>query len=171
MAAELRKDRSLPKFAQAITLYHLIVEATMAQPGQHFIEDFFVREGTMPGFTEGMENVSRDEQRHIGFGVKVLSELLRESDECKAADRRAARRGHAVDLVGLHPAELGPRVHPLLRLRARGHRRVGNQGGREKWHAIGYPIERDAAGHLPDGHVDRRTASAPRGSSRCRRPA
>jgi hypothetical protein len=32
-----------------------------------------------------MEHVSRDEQRHIGFGVKVLSELLRESDECKAA--------------------------------------------------------------------------------------
>ncbi len=85
MATELRRDRSLPKFAQAITLYHLIVEATMAQPGQHFIEDFFVREGTMPGFSEGMKNISRDEQRHIGFGVKVLSELLRETEECKAA--------------------------------------------------------------------------------------
>ena len=85
MADELRRDRSLPKFAQAITLYHLIVEASMAQPGQHFIEDFFVREGTMPGFSAGMEHVSRDEQRHIGFGVKVLSELLAESDECKAA--------------------------------------------------------------------------------------
>ena len=85
MADELRRDRSLPKFAQAITLYHLVVEAAMAQPGQHFIEDFFVREGSMPGFSAGMENVSRDEQRHIGFGVKVLSELLAESDECKAA--------------------------------------------------------------------------------------
>ena len=85
MADELRRDRSLPKFAQAITLYHLVVEAAMAQPGQHFIEDFFVREGTMPGFSAGMEHVSRDEQRHIGFGVKVLSELLAESDECKAA--------------------------------------------------------------------------------------
>ena len=85
MASELRRDRSLPKFAQAITLYHLIVEAAMAQPGQHFIEDFFIREGSMPGFSEGMQNVSRDEQRHIGFGVKVLSELVRSSDECKAA--------------------------------------------------------------------------------------
>jgi len=85
MADELRRDRSLPKFAQAITLYHLVVEAAMAQPGQHFIEDFFVREGTMPGFSAGMEHVSRDEQRHIGFGVKVLSELLAESDECRAA--------------------------------------------------------------------------------------
>lgn len=85
MAVELRQDRSLPKFAQAITLYHLIVEASLAQPGQHFIEDFFVKTGSMPGFTSGMENVSRDEQRHIGFGVKVLSELVRETDECKAA--------------------------------------------------------------------------------------
>jgi 1,2-phenylacetyl-CoA epoxidase catalytic subunit/putative sterol carrier protein len=85
MAAELRRDRSLPKFAQAITLYHLIVEASLAQPGQHFIEDFFVKDGSMPGFSEGMENISRDEQRHIGFGVKVLNELVRESDECKAA--------------------------------------------------------------------------------------
>jgi ribonucleotide reductase beta subunit family protein with ferritin-like domain len=85
MVDELHTDRSLPKFAQAITLYHMIIEATMAQPGQHFIEDFFARAGTMPGFSAGMERVSRDEQRHIGFGVKVLSELFQESEECKAA--------------------------------------------------------------------------------------
>ena len=85
MVEELQTDRSLPKFAQAITLYHMVIEATMAQPGQHFIEDFFAKAGTMPGFSAGMEKVSRDEQRHIGFGVKVLSELFAESDECKAA--------------------------------------------------------------------------------------
>jgi hypothetical protein len=85
MVEELKTDRSLPKFAQAITLYHMVIEATMAQPGQHFIEDFFAKAGTMPGFSAGMEKVSRDEQRHIGFGVKVLSELFAESDECKAA--------------------------------------------------------------------------------------
>src|ERR671930_126148 len=41
MADELRGDRSLPKFAQAIALYHMVVEATLAQPGQHFVEDYF----------------------------------------------------------------------------------------------------------------------------------
>jgi hypothetical protein len=85
MAEELRRDRSLPKFAQAIALYHMIVEAALAQPGQHYIEDFFVKEGTMPGFSEGIANVSRDEQRHIGFGVKTLAEMFAESDECKQA--------------------------------------------------------------------------------------
>src|SRR5438093_1351325 len=29
-AAELRRDRSLPKFAQAIAMYHMVVEATLA---------------------------------------------------------------------------------------------------------------------------------------------
>ena len=77
MADDLRRDRSLPNFARAIALYHMVVEATMAQPGQHYIEDFFIKSGTMPGFSEGMANVSRDEQRHIGFGVKVLSRVLR----------------------------------------------------------------------------------------------
>ncbi|MGI8632555.1 MAG: ribonucleotide-diphosphate reductase subunit beta [Solirubrobacterales bacterium] len=82
---ELREDRSLPSLARAIAMYHLIVEATLAQPGQHYIEDFFTREGTLPGFRQGMENVSRDEQRHIAFGVKMLSELIAESHECKQA--------------------------------------------------------------------------------------
>ena len=37
---ELRRDRSRTKLAQAVTMYHVIVEATLAQPGQHFIEDY-----------------------------------------------------------------------------------------------------------------------------------
>ena len=81
MADELRRDRSRPQFAAAITLYHLIVEASLAQPGQHFIEDYLERESVLPGFREGMRNISRDEQRHIGFGVKLLSDLRREDPE------------------------------------------------------------------------------------------
>src|SRR6478609_6858771 len=40
MADELRRDRSRPKLAAAIALYHLIVEATLAQSGQHFITGY-----------------------------------------------------------------------------------------------------------------------------------
>jgi 1,2-phenylacetyl-CoA epoxidase catalytic subunit len=85
MADELRRDRSKPKFAQAITLYHLVVEATLAQPGQHFIEAYLTRENMLPGFRSGMENVSKDEQRHIGFGVKLLADLVAEDPDCKPA--------------------------------------------------------------------------------------
>jgi len=85
VADELRRDRSRPKFAQAITMYHLVVEATLAQPGQHFIERYLTERGLLPGFSGGMKNVSLDEQRHIGFGVKCLAELIAEDPECKDA--------------------------------------------------------------------------------------
>src|SRR5881392_1784073 len=38
MAGELRRDRSPRKLAEAVALYHVIVESTLAQPGQHIIE-------------------------------------------------------------------------------------------------------------------------------------
>jgi ribonucleotide reductase beta subunit family protein with ferritin-like domain/putative sterol carrier protein len=85
VADSLRKDKSKPNLAAAIFMYHLIVEATLAQPGQHFIEGYVQERDILPGFREGMENVSKDEQRHIGFGVKMLSDLNREDPDCKHA--------------------------------------------------------------------------------------
>lgn len=72
---ELRRDPSIPRLAAAVTLYHLVIEATLAQTGQHFITSYLTDRDLLPGFREGMENVEADEQRHIGFGVKLLSDL------------------------------------------------------------------------------------------------
>jgi ribonucleotide reductase beta subunit family protein with ferritin-like domain len=85
MADELRRDRSRPKLAQAITLYHIVIEAALAQPGQHLIEESLTRRDLLPGFREGIGNVSKDEQRHIGFGVKMIADLVREDPECEPA--------------------------------------------------------------------------------------
>ncbi|MEY2533260.1 MAG: ribonucleoside-diphosphate reductase beta chain, partial [bacterium] len=78
MAAELRADPSPRRLAAAVTLYHVIVEATLAQPGQHMIESSLEALDVLPGFREGMRQVALDEQRHIGFGVKLLADLYRE---------------------------------------------------------------------------------------------
>lgn len=149
MANELRRDRSLPKFAQAITLYHLVVEATLAQPGQHFIEDYFVKAGSMPGFSEGMKNVSRDEQRHIGFGVKILSELLRESDECKSAVDELLR-----EVMPWTSSVFIPPGWDLEYTRCFGFElediaEWGMQALEQKWRAIGYPMEEMPPGVVP----------------------
>ncbi|HEX8647176.1 MAG TPA: ribonucleotide-diphosphate reductase subunit beta [Thermoleophilaceae bacterium] len=85
VADELRRDRSIPNFARSIFMYHFLVEATLAQPGQHFIQGYCEERGVLPGFLEGMTNVSRDEQRHIGFGVKCLSDLYKQDPECADA--------------------------------------------------------------------------------------
>ena len=78
MADELRADRSKPQLAAAITLYHIVIEAALAQPGQHFICSYLEERDQLPAFRKGMENIAADEQRHIGFGVKLLSDLNRE---------------------------------------------------------------------------------------------
>jgi ribonucleotide reductase beta subunit family protein with ferritin-like domain len=85
MAAELRRDRSKPKLAQAIALYHLIIEAALAQPGQHYIEESLTRRDLLPGFRQGIGNVAKDEQRHIAFGVKMIADLVREDPDCLPA--------------------------------------------------------------------------------------
>ena len=81
MADELRADRSKPQLAAAVTLYHVIVEASLAQPGQHMIETYLEEFDVLPGFRAGMRNVALDEQRHIGFGVKLLADLYAEDPE------------------------------------------------------------------------------------------
>ena len=61
----LRKDRSRTALARAVTMYHFIVEATLAQPGQHFIGDYLERRELLPGFREGMQHVAQDELRSV----------------------------------------------------------------------------------------------------------
>ncbi len=141
MADELRADRSLPKFAQAITLYHMIVEGTLAQPGQHYIEDFFNKEGSMPGFSEGMQHVSRDEQRHIGFGVKVLSEILPQSDECKAAVVELLREINKYSLGVFCPPGFDRSYSQCWGFELEDIYSFGLKLVRQRWKTIGFPME------------------------------
>jgi hypothetical protein len=85
MSAELRRKPTRTNLAAAITLYHIVIEAALAQPGQHFITRYLEERQIMPGFRFGMEKVALDEQRHIGFGVKLLSDLCREDPDCRRA--------------------------------------------------------------------------------------
>ena len=77
------KDRAL--LAQMIALYHIIIEGVLAVPGQHFIQRYMKELDIMPGFSEGITNVSRDEARHVAFGVRFLGDLVRSSRDCRDA--------------------------------------------------------------------------------------
>jgi hypothetical protein len=153
MAEELRKDRSVPKFAQAITLYHLIVEGSLAQPGQHFIEDFFASKDTMPGFSEGMANVSRDEQRHIGFGVKVLSELLTEGapgwEENRAAVVELLRETLPYMPGVFSPPGLDREYTECYGFSIEDILAFGLKLVRQRWRTIGFPTEEMPPGVFP----------------------
>jgi len=153
MAEELRKDRSLPKYAQAITLYHLVVEGSLAQPGQHFIEDFFASEESMPGFSAGMANVSKDEQRHIGFGVKVLSELLAPgapaAEECKAAVVELLRETLPYSPAVFYPPNFDRSYTECYGFSLEDIFAFGLKLIRQRWRTIGFPTEEMPPGVFP----------------------
>jgi ribonucleoside-diphosphate reductase beta chain len=73
---------------EAITLYHMVIEGMLALTGQHFIMDYNEREGTLPAFVEGFQNVARDEHRHVAFGSVFLREKAHEDDRHKQAIQR-----------------------------------------------------------------------------------
>src|SRR4051812_39976609 len=85
MSDQLRREPTRPMLAAGVALYHVIIEATLAQPAQHCIEGYLERQCVLPGFYEGMQRVAFDEQRHIGFGVKLLSELVADDEESREA--------------------------------------------------------------------------------------
>jgi ribonucleotide reductase small subunit/SCP-2 sterol transfer family protein len=85
MADELRRDRSAAKLSAAVALYHMVIEATLAQPGQHFITAYLEQRDILPAFREGMQQIARDEQRHIAFGVKLLADIASEDRRCRRA--------------------------------------------------------------------------------------
>src|SRR3954451_11549715 len=58
VTGELRRDRSRAALARAVAMYHVVVEATLAQPGQHFITAYLDARELLPGFRAGMPNVA-----------------------------------------------------------------------------------------------------------------
>src|SRR3954469_3634997 len=85
ITGELRADKSRLAPARAVTMYHVVVEALLAQPGQHFISAYLERRDLLPGFRAGMRHVALDEQRHIAFGVRLLHDLAQEDPDVPAA--------------------------------------------------------------------------------------
>jgi ribonucleoside-diphosphate reductase beta chain len=85
-----------------VTLYHMIIEGTLALTGQYFLTDFMERNEILPGWVEGFKLISQDEHRHVAYGTWFLRE--------KAADpalrQRIAER--LVELIPLASAVLVP---------------------------------------------------------------
>ena len=69
-------------FVEGVTIYHIIVEATIALTGQRFeLESMREIGNTDRGFYRGFTAIARDESRHVNFGIKVLQEAVRENPE------------------------------------------------------------------------------------------
>jgi len=86
-----------------VTLYHMIIEGTLALTGQYFLTDFMERHDILPGWVEGFRHISQDEHRHVAYGTW----LLREKAKDPALRRRITER-----LAELIPLAVGVLVPP-----------------------------------------------------------
>ncbi|HET9783134.1 MAG TPA: ribonucleotide-diphosphate reductase subunit beta [Candidatus Dormibacteraeota bacterium] len=69
-------------FVEGVTLYHIVIEATIALTGQRFELEAMREQGlTDRGFYRGFTAVARDESRHVSFGIKLLQEAVRDNPE------------------------------------------------------------------------------------------
>lgn len=71
----------LRAWVEGVTTYHLLVEGYLALTGQRALLRQFRGAGILPGFTAGFVAVTRDESRHIGFGVLALRRRVTENPE------------------------------------------------------------------------------------------
>jgi ribonucleoside-diphosphate reductase beta chain len=59
-----------------VTLYHLVLEATLGLTSFKFITDYLQDEHLLPGFVDGYSKIHHDETRHIGYGVWFLRDTV-----------------------------------------------------------------------------------------------
>jgi ribonucleoside-diphosphate reductase beta chain len=59
-----------------VTIYHLVLEATLGLTTFRFATGFLEREALLPGFVDGYSKIHHDEQRHIGYGTWFLREAV-----------------------------------------------------------------------------------------------
>jgi len=74
-----------------VTLYHLILEATLGLTTFKFVMEYLERERLLAGFAEGYSKIHHDETRHIGYGVWFLRESVRDHPELAEAVRETMR--------------------------------------------------------------------------------
>lgn len=106
VAERIRQEpTNLAHLVEGVTLYHVIVEGTMALAGQRSILEFYRQNNLFPAFRGGFTAVARDESRHVVFGVKFLREMI-QRDAAHARIVKAAIDKYApVALTALTPED------------------------------------------------------------------
>jgi ribonucleoside-diphosphate reductase beta chain len=71
-------DCSPEAIVNASTTYNMIVEGTLAESGYYGFRRALKERNLMPGLLKGIDYINRDEGRHIGFGIYLISRYITE---------------------------------------------------------------------------------------------
>lgn len=76
--SRLYNDRSPEALVEAAATYQMIVEGVLAETGYHAYYTVLERQNIMPGLRQMIQYIQRDEARHIGYGLFLISRLVAE---------------------------------------------------------------------------------------------
>jgi ribonucleoside-diphosphate reductase beta chain len=74
----IENPRDIEAKVDFVTLYHMIIEGTLALTGQWFLTDYMERHEILPGWVEGFRLISQDEHRHVAYGTWFLREKAKD---------------------------------------------------------------------------------------------
>jgi ribonucleoside-diphosphate reductase beta chain len=77
----LDTDASSEALIAASVTYNMVVEGTLAETGYQAFYTVLENRAIMPGVTEGIRLLQRDESRHIAFGVHLITRLIDENPD------------------------------------------------------------------------------------------
>jgi ribonucleoside-diphosphate reductase beta chain len=96
---------NMAHLVEGITLYHVIIEGTMALAGQRGILEFYRMNNLFPAFRGGFTAVARDESRHVVFGVKFLREMIQRDASNARIVHDAVEKYAPTALEGISPTQ------------------------------------------------------------------
>ncbi len=104
VAERIRQEPgNLAYLVEGVTLYHIIVEATMALAGQRNMLEIYRTNNIFPAFRGGFTAVARDESRHVVFGVKFLRDMIRRDNAHAKVVHEAIDRYAPIAIAGISP--------------------------------------------------------------------
>jgi ribonucleoside-diphosphate reductase beta chain len=96
---------NLAHLIEGITLYHVVVEGTMALAGQRGILEAYRQFNLFPAFRGGFTAVARDESRHVVFGVKFLRDMIQQDKANARVVHDAIEKYAQIAIEAITPAQ------------------------------------------------------------------
>jgi len=150
MAQRLRADlQNRELLVEGVTLYHIVLEGTMALAGQRQLLEQCRRKNLFPAFRGGFTAVARDESRHVIFGVRLLRDFTQEDNAYAHVVQRAIDMYAPIALDALAPLDAAIPLMLSQRQDPWAAQRYGQESLRKKLKVIGLDIEVPALA-LPD---------------------
>src|SRR5215469_2496479 len=113
VAERIQRDPgNMAHLVEGITLYHVIIEGTMALAGQRAILELYRMNNLFPAFRGGFTAVARDESRHVVFGVKFLRDMVQRDHAYARVVQAAVEKYVPRALMAISPA--GEQIQRIL---------------------------------------------------------